>query len=148
MKREFEDKKNFDMDRIKSLEKKRIVWNALNYMQLTLTPLLYINYLRAIGHTHYKVAMEILRAIDGFEVDSAIDPDLLELPLVGSDTGQALLLAILCDMQRCHKTYRGGFVYGIINEMNLADGSVAYETLKEFIANYFNRVNDYVCNDR
>ena len=45
MKKEFEDKKNFDMDRIKSLEKKRIVWNALNYMQLTLTPLLYINYL-------------------------------------------------------------------------------------------------------
>lgn len=45
MKKEFENKKNFDMDRIKDLMKKSIVCSALYYMQLTLTPLLYINYL-------------------------------------------------------------------------------------------------------
>lgn len=45
MKKEFENKKNFDMDRIKDPMKKSIVCSALYYMQLTLTPLLYINYL-------------------------------------------------------------------------------------------------------
>lgn len=148
MKKEFEYKKTFDIDRVKNLEKRRIVCNALNYMQLTLTPQLYINYLRAISHTHYKVAMEILRAIDAFNVDDAIDPDLLDYPEISTETGQALLAAIIFDMQRCHKTYHGGFMYGVIDEMQLAKGSAEYETLKRFIANYFTRVNDYVCNDR
>lgn len=145
MKKEFEYHPCFDINRVKNPEQKRIVCSALYYMQLTLTPLLYINYLRAINRTHYKVAMEILRAIDGYIMSDAVD---FELPEVHTEAGQALLAAILYDIHHCNKTYRGGFIYGIIDEMNLDHKSAEYETLKVFIANYFNRVNDYVCTDR
>ena len=144
MKKEFENKKNFDMDRIKDPMKKSIVCSALYYMQLTLTPLLYINYLHAISHTHYKVAMEIFRAIGDDGMHNAEDD---EQPQISSVEGQCLLAAILYDIHYCIKTYHGGFVYGIIDKMNLVPESTEYETIKTFLAYYLTRMNDYVCKE-
>lgn len=132
------------MDRIKDPKKKSIVCSALYYMQLTLTPLLYINYLHAISHTHYKVAMEIFRAIGD---DGMLNPDDDEQPQISSVEGQCLLAAILYDIHYCIKTYHGGFVYGIIDKMNLAPESTEYETIKTFLAYYLTRMNDYVCKE-
>lgn len=132
------------MDRIKDPMKKSIVCSALYYMQLTLTPLLYINYLHAISHTHYKVAMEIFRAIGDDGMYNAEDD---EQPQISSVEGQCLLAAILYDIHYCIKTYHGGFVYGIIDKMNLAPESTEYETIKTFLAHYLTRMNDYVCKE-
>lgn len=145
MKNEFVNKKNFDMELIKNPKLKHTVWMALSRMQITLTPLLYINYLHAICNTHYKVAIDILKLID------IIGPDydqINELPEIGNAAGQALLEAILSDMQRCSKTYGGGFILGLINEMDLESNSEGLMTITEFIVDYINRMNDYVCNDR
>lgn len=144
MNQTFTYKPTFDLSYIKNPEMKKSALSAFYLMELTLTPQLFMHYLRAISCTDYKVAMKILRAINRH---CQLDPESRELPAIGLDQGQLLLENIIYDMQHCARAYNGGFLYGIMVDMEITEHTPEYEILKRFMVELFNRLYVYVCND-
>ena len=144
MKKEIENKQQFDLSMVKNPVVKKVAEGALYTMMLTLTPQLFICYYQAICRSDYKVAMKVLLGVQNRY--TLKNPDHV-LPQVGDEQGQMLLESLLYDMHRCTQEYNGGFLYGIIDELHVVAHSPEHEILLTFMVQLFNRMNAYVCQD-